>query len=61
MIATVRVGWTSSRPIRVDEHLTTVVVAAKDEIDANLLACQMVACRPECEMATSSGIVEVEL
>lgn len=55
---TVRVGWTSQRPLKPDEHVSTVVVTAEDVINANLVACQMVACRPECEMVTSSGIVE---
>lgn len=59
--ATVRVGFTTSRPIRVDEHFSTVVVSARDEDEATLIAAQMVASRPGCEMPTSTEIVTLVL
>jgi hypothetical protein len=42
---TVRVSWTSSRPVRPDEHVSFVRIAARDETDAVLLAAQMVGSR----------------
>ncbi|MGN6575268.1 MAG: hypothetical protein ACTHKG_06250 [Nocardioides sp.] len=66
-VFTVEVGWTSSRPIRPDEHVSTVQVAAPDEVAATLLAAQVVASapawlavgRPGCEMPTSTRVVAV--
>lgn len=73
---TVDVGWTSTRPIRPDEHTTRVHVLAHDEHEASLLAAQMVCAvggasplayragagtpTPVCEMPTSTRIVAVE-
>ena len=65
---TVEVGWTSSRPIRVDEHRARVVVHAGTEAEAVLVAAQMVIAvggwrqgiPGQCEMATSTQIVSAE-
>lgn len=59
--ATVVVGWTSSRPVIPDEHFSTVVLTAPSEHEAELLATQLVASRPCCEMPTSSVITAVVL
>lgn len=55
------VGWTSVRPIVPDQHWSRVVVDAETELAGELLALQIVASRPGCEMPTRSEIVEVEL
>ena len=56
------VGWTSSRPVIPDEHVRRVVVSSTDGTgrEATLVAAQMVACDPRCEMPTSTTIVGVE-
>lgn len=61
---TVRVGYTSHRPLRPDEHLTHVVVDAGSEAEARELAAQMVGTqvgpwmdRPHPEMVTSTQVV----
>lgn len=56
--ARVAVGWTSERPVRPDQHLSGVVVTADTLLDCTLIAAQMVACRPECEMVTSTAVLE---
>lgn len=58
---TIRVGWTTSRPIVVDEHASRIVVTAATECEATLLAAQWVASRPGCEMPTSTTIEKVVL
>jgi hypothetical protein len=50
---TVDVGWTSTRPVRPDQHTSRVTVAADTGHQAELLALSMVAARPECVMPTS--------
>ena len=56
----VDVGWTDVRPIRIGQHVTRVHVSAQDEWEAQLVAAQMVrAIGPQCEMPTSTRIVEV--
>jgi len=61
MVFAVDVGWTSSRPVVPDEHVTRVVVATTEDTgrDATLVAAQMVACRRGCEMPTSTRVVGV--
>lgn len=61
LVFMVRVGWTSTRPVRPDEHVRHVLVASADGtgVDARLAACQMVACDPRCEMPTSAAIIDV--
>ena len=68
---TVRVGWTSSRPVRPDEHTSFVTVAADSEVEALQLAAQLVGTiaggghpshvypsgRPGCVMPTSTEIL----
>lgn len=44
---TVEVGWTSTRPVRPDEHTSYVTVAARNEAEAVLVAAQMVAAVPD--------------
>lgn len=61
MQAKVQVGYSISRPIIPDEAFSTVVVSAHDDIEAELIATQMVASRDYCEMPTSSKILEVVL
>lgn len=70
---TVRVGWTTSRPIVVDEHMSWIVVAAETEGEATLLAAQWAASREwvelvgnkevtrRVEMPTSTRVEAVEL
>jgi hypothetical protein len=62
---TVEVGFTSTRPVRPDEHWTRVRVVAADAVDAQLVAAQMVAAighahpwAPHAEMVTSTLIVD---
>ena len=62
---TVEVGYTSSRPVRPDEHWTRVTVAAADHMEAVTVAAQMVGTqvgawmdRPHVEMVTSTLIVD---
>lgn len=64
---TVAVGWTSSRPIKIDEHVTILTAHAQDEAAMLILADSWVASRPQpwwrgsWEMTTSITILEVEL
>ena len=62
---TVLVGFTSARPLRPDEHTTSVLVEASSEREAVETAAQMVGTqvgewmgRPHVEMVTSARIVE---
>ena len=62
---TVRVGFTSVRPVRSEQHVTHVLVEAPSEIEARTLAAQMVGTqvgpcglRPHVEMVTSATIVD---
>lgn len=62
---TVRVGFTSVRPVVPDQHVTHVLVEACTEIDARTLAAQIVGTqigrtwwRPHVEMVTSAVIVD---
>lgn len=57
---TVDVGWTSSRPVVPDEHFSRVNVLAYSRTEAELIALQMVACRPQCQMPTSSTVTSWE-
>lgn len=52
----VHVGWTSVRPIQPDQHWSGVIATADTATDARLAAAQIVACRPECVMVTSTLI-----
>lgn len=52
----VDVGFTTSRPIIVDEHFSRVVVMAESANDAIRTACWMVMC-PGVEMPTSTEIM----
>lgn len=61
MLVSVVVGWTSSRPVIPDEHLSLIVQDAVDEQDASLMAAQWVASRPRCQMPTSTSVVAVVL
>lgn len=54
---TVDVGFTTSRPVKPDEHTSRVTVAADDHLDAQWLATAMVSGRHGVEMPTSSHIV----
>ncbi len=64
---TLRVGWTNSRPVRPDEHVTTLRLRATDENDALRAADSWIASRPgvwwmaPSEMMTSCTVLEVEL
>ena len=60
MIFQVMVQWAPSRPpVAASAALSLVCVEAQHETDAMLLACQMVACRPECVMPTDAVVVGV--
>jgi hypothetical protein len=61
LIVAVLVGYTTSRPIIVDEHVSRIVVDAPDETAATLLAAQWVASRPGVQMPTSTLITAVVL
>jgi hypothetical protein len=52
---TIEVGYTVSRPVIPDEAYALVVVSSDDALDAELAACQIVACH--CVMPTSSAVV----
>lgn len=58
-IFTVDVGFTTSRPIIPDQHVSRVMVAADNDIDAQLIAMHMVTVRPNVQMPTSATIVAV--
>ncbi len=59
-IFTVIVGFTTVRPIIVDQHFAKVIVATdRGSVDAQLLAAQIVACHSE--MPTSTAIIAVEI
>jgi hypothetical protein len=49
---TVHVGWSSVRPIIPDQHWSSVDVAADNAMQAEIIAAQIVSCRPSCEMVT---------
>jgi hypothetical protein len=69
---TVEVGWTSSRPIRPDEHFSRVRVVADSDVEAVLTALHMVGTagnpdgadwrfvggRPVCVMTTSALLLD---
>ncbi|MEO6156399.1 MAG: hypothetical protein ABIQ39_02080 [Ilumatobacteraceae bacterium] len=57
---TIEVGWTSTRPIRPDEHRSTFVIMAESGHAAELCALQWAASRPTCEMPTSSIVIDWE-
>jgi hypothetical protein len=57
----VDVGFTTSRPVKPDEHMSRVQVLAGSDHDAHLTALHMVSGRPGVVMPTSSKIHEVEL
>lgn len=59
--ATVTVGWTSHRPIRPDEHLSSVTTTGDSDTECTLAAAQIVACRPSCEMVTSTTITDLRI
>lgn len=53
----VLVGYTVRRPVVPDERFSRVVVAADWGIEATLIAAQVVAVHPYCEMVTSTLLV----
>lgn len=55
---TVEVGWTSTRPVRPDQHVSRVTVWAVNAAEAELLALAMVAARPSCVMPTGSVVTD---
>ncbi len=57
----VLVGWTSSRPVRPDEHEHILTLWATDDIDAVLSAALWVGARKKCEMVTRMTILTVEV
>jgi len=57
MEATVRVGFTMTRPVIPDEFFAHVIVAGSSETEMTLIAAQMVACHVE--MVTSTEIIEL--
>lgn len=57
--ATIVVGWSSHRPIRPDEHSSTVVVTGSTQIDCELAAAQIVATRRQCEMVTRISTIDI--
>ena len=59
MIARVLVGFTTSRPIIVDEHASMVLVAGDTEHECTLTALHIVCARPSVEMPTSARIVDL--
>lgn len=63
VVYTVRVGYTSRRPVIPDQHTAHVQVVSTghDGVDAMLAAAQMVACWPWCVMPTSTEVVAVEV
>lgn len=56
MTFTVQVGYTTTRPVVPDEHTAFVIVSAKHDREAMLIAAQMVGSL--CEMVTRTTIVE---
>lgn len=58
MIFTVDVGWTSTRPVRPDQHTSRIHLDAATAHDAELTALQIVAARPSCVMPTSSTVID---
>jgi hypothetical protein len=66
-VFTVRVGWTSSRPIRPDEHVSWLRLTAESEAEAVIAAAQQVQStgatmtRPRCVMVTSARVTVVEV
>ena len=59
--ATFYVGWTSTRPIRPDEHVSSVTTVGRDLNECSLVAAQIAACRPECEMVTSTTLIDLRI
>lgn len=57
----VAAGFTTSRPVRPDEHTHVLTLFAESDNDAHLFAAQWVASRPGVQMPTSTTILEVEL
>lgn len=62
----VRVGWTSHRPVRPDEHVSWLRLSAQSEAEAVVAAAQQVQgtgatmTRPRCVMVTSARVTHVE-
>lgn len=62
---TMRVGWTSQRPVVPDQHVSHVVVMADTANDAHLLAAYMLLGRRHpitgapCVMVTSTHVLDV--
>ena len=61
MLFHVQVGWTSSRPVRPDEHLSQVALLAGSEREAHLVAAQWVLANPNAVMPTSTKTLLVEI
>jgi hypothetical protein len=59
MKATVRVGYTMSRPVVPDEFFAYVLTCGETETELTLIAAQMIACHAE--MVTSTEIIELEM
>lgn len=61
MIFTVQVGWTTSRPVRPNEHLSTLIILATSEREAHLIAAQWTLANPHTTMPTSTKTLLVEI
>lgn len=73
MIVSVAVGWTTTRPIIPDEHVSFICLAvepddptdpasvARAELGATLTAAQWVMGRRGAQMPTSTRILDIEL
>jgi len=68
LLFTVDVGWTNTRPVRPDEHVTRLQIFEPDESSALITANAWIMGRPssfvhgpKAEMITSFKIVEVEI
>lgn len=58
---TVLVGFTTVRPIIVDQHVHAITVIGDTEQDCTLTAHAMIACRPTTQMVTSLTIHSLTL
>lgn len=57
----VGVEWASARPpVEANCHRSLVVVEADSDTDAQLIAAQMVACRPSCVMPTATVVLGLQ-
>ena len=59
LVFTVRVGYTTQRPVVPDQHTTHVLVAAQTDTEARLVACEMVGARRGVVMVTRATVLDV--